>query len=238
MRNILAVMRKEFRGYFDSPVAYIYITFFTVLSTWLFMRSFFLVNQATMRGYFAILPWLLLFFIPAVTMRLWAEEKKLGTIELLMTLPLKDFEVVFGKFLASFFFLAVTLVLSLALPIMVSMLGEPDLGSIAGGYLGAILLGGAYLAIGLFVSSLTENQIIAFIIGVTITFLLFVIGEEFVVYNAPDAIVPVLKFLGMGAHFDSIGRGVVDSRDVIYYLSIIGFFLFLNVRSVESRKWK
>ncbi|NNE09969.1 MAG: ABC transporter permease [Gemmatimonadetes bacterium] len=238
MRNVFAVMRKEFRGYFDSPIAYIYITFFTVLSTWLFMRSFFLVNQATMRGYFGILPWLLLFFIPAVTMRLWAEEKKLGTIELLMTLPLKDSEVVFGKFLASFLFLAVTLVLSLALPIMVSMLGEPDLGSIAGGYLGAILLGGAYLAIGLFVSSLTENQIIAFIIGVTITFLLFVIGEEFVVYNAPDAIVPMLKFLGMGAHFDSIGRGVVDSRDVIYYLSMIGFFLFLNVRSVESRKWK
>lgn len=238
MRNVFAIMRKEFRGYFDSPVAYIYITFFTVLSTWLFMRSFFLVNQATMRGYFGILPWLLLFFIPAVTMRLWAEEKKLGTIELLMTLPLKDSEVVFGKFLASFLFLAVTLVLSLALPIMVSMLGEPDLGSIAGGYLGAILLGGAYLAIGLFVSSLTENQIIAFIIGVTITFLLFVIGEEFVVYNAPDLIVPMLKFLGMGAHFDSIGRGVVDSRDVIYYLSIIGFFLFLNVRSVESRKWK
>ncbi len=238
MRNIFAVMRKEFRGYFDSPVAYIYITFFTVLSTWLFMRSFFLVSQATMRGYFGILPWLLLFFIPAVTMRLWAEEKKLGTIELLMTLPLKDVEVVLGKFFASFLFLAVTLVLSLALPIMVSMLGEPDLGSIAGGYLGAILLGGAYLAIGLFVSSLTENQIIAFIIGVTITFLLFVIGEEFVVYNAPDAIVPMLKFLGMGAHFDSIGRGVVDSRDVIYYLSLIGFFLFLNVRSVESRKWK
>ncbi len=238
MKNIWTITRKEFRSYFDSPVAYIYITFFLVLSSWLFLRGFFLVGQASMRGFFGILPWLLLFFVPAATMRLWAEEKKLGTIELLMTLPVKDHEVVLGKFLASFFFLTVTLALSFALPILISVLGDPDGGAIWGGYIGAVLLGASFLAIGLFVSSLTENQIVAFIIGITLIFAFFIVSEEFVLYNAPRRLVPILKFLGLGAHYDSIGRGVIDSRDVIYYLSVIGFFLFLNVRSVESRKWK
>lgn len=238
MSNVGAILKKEFRSYFDSPVAYIYITFFLVLSSWLFLRGFFLVGQASMRGWFGILPWLFLFFVPAVTMRLWAEEKKLGTIELLMTLPVKDRDVVLGKFLASFLFLTVTLFLSFSIPLLVGILGDPDGGQIWGGYIGAVLLGGSFLAIGLFVSSLTENQIIAFIIGITVTFALFIVGEEFVVYNAPRVLVPVLKFLGMGAHYDSIGRGVIDSRDVIYYLSVIVFFLYLNVRSIESRKWK
>jgi len=238
MRNLTTIARKEFRSYFDSPVAYIYITCFLVLSSWLFLKGFFLVGQASMRGYFGILPWLFLFFVPAVTMRLWAEEKKLGTLELLMTLPVKDHEVVLGKFLASFSFLMVTLALSFAVPVMTALLGDPDGGPIWGGYIGAALLGAAFLAIGLFVSSLTENQIIAFIIGILLIFGFFIAGEEFVVYNAPRAIVPVLKFLGLGAHYDSVGRGVIDSRDVLYYLSVIGFFLYLNVRSVESRKWK
>lgn len=238
MKNIWTITRKEFRSYFDSPVAYIYITFFLMLSSWLFLRGFFLVGQASMRGFFGILPWLLLFFVPAATMRLWAEEKKLGTIELLMTLPVKDHEVVLGKFLASFFFLTVTLALTFSLPILISVLGDPDGGAIWGGYIGAVLLGASFLAIGLFVSSLTENQIVAFIIGITLIFAFFIVSEEFVLYNAPRPLVPILKFLGLGAHYDSIGRGVIDSRDVIYYLSVIGFFLFLNIRSVESRKWK
>ena len=238
MNNVGIIVRKEFRSYFDSPVAYIYITFFLVLSSWLFLRGFFLVNQATMRGWFGILPWLLLFFIPAVTMRLWAEEKKLGTLELLMTLPVRDHEVVLGKYLASFLFLLVTLLLSFSIPALLTFLGGPDPGPIWGGYVGAVLLGASFLAVGLFVSGLTENQIIAFIIGVTLIFLLFIVGEEFVLYNAPRALVPVLKFIGMGAHYESVGRGVIDSRDVIYYLSVIVFFLYLNVRALESRKWK
>jgi len=238
LSNIRTITAKEFRSYFDSPIAYIYITFFLVLSSWLFLRGFFLVGQASMRGFFGILPWLLLFFVPAVTMRLWAEEKKLGTIELLMTLPVKDHEVVLGKFLASFSFFFVTLALSFSVPLVISILGDPDPGPIWGGYIGAVLLGASFLAIGLFISSLTENQIIAFIIGITLTFVLFILGEEFVVYNAPRAVVPLLKHLGLGAHYDSIGRGVIDSRDVLYYLSVVVFFLYLNVRTVESRKWK
>ncbi|MBN1825442.1 MAG: ABC transporter permease [Candidatus Eisenbacteria bacterium] len=238
MSNVGTIIRKEFRSYFDSPVAYIYITFFLVLSSWLFLRGFFLVNQANMRGWFGILPWLLLFFIPAVTMRLWAEEKKLGTIELLMTLPVRDHEVVLGKYLASLLFLALTLLLSFSVPALTAVLGSPDPGPIWGGYVGALLLGASFLAVGLFVSGLTENQIIAFIIGVTLIFLLFVVGEEFVLYNAPRSLVSILKFIGMGAHYESVGRGVIDSRDVVYYVSVIAFFLYLNVRALESRKWK
>jgi ABC-2 type transport system permease protein len=191
-----------------------------------------------MRGYFSLLPWLFLIFVPAVTMRSWAEEKKGKTLELLLTWPVKDIEVVIGKFLASFCFLAISLLLSITIPITISILGNPDGGPIWGGYLGALLLGAAYLSIGLWISSITENQIVAFIVGVVATFCLFMVGNPFITMLAPSAIVPLLTFLGIGNHFESIGRGVIDSRDIIYYLSVISFFLFLNVRSIESRKWE
>ena len=238
MKTILTIFWKEFRGYFNSPIAYIFIISFLVFTNWLFFKGFFLMNQSSLRSFFSILPWVFLFLAPAVTMRSWAEEKKLGTIELLMTLPVKDYEVVLGKFLASFIFLIVTLLCSLPLPLTVMAVGNPDVGPIWGGYLGAFLMGGAYLAIGCFASSLTENQIVAFIIAIFLSFALLIIGENLVIMNLPAALVPVFTFLGLGAHFESIGRGVIDSRDIIYYISIIGFFLFLNGLSVESRKWK
>ncbi|MCX5902166.1 MAG: ABC transporter permease subunit [Proteobacteria bacterium] len=238
MKTILTIFWKEFRGYFNSPIAYIFIISFLVFTNWLFFKGFFLMNQASLRSFFSILPWVFLFLAPAVTMRSWAEEKKLGTIELLMTLPVKDYEVVLGKFLASFIFLIVTLLCSIPLPLTVMAVGNPDVGPIWGGYLGAFFMGGAYLAIGCFASSLTENQIVAFIIAIFLSFALLIIGENLVIMNLPAALVPVFIFLGLGAHFESIGRGVIDSRDIIYYISIIGFFLFLNGLSVESRKWK
>jgi len=238
MKTILTIFWKEFRGYFNSPIAYIFIISFLVFTSWLFFKGFFLMNQSSLRSFFSILPWVFLFLAPAVTMRSWAEEKKLGTIELLMTLPVKDYEVVLGKFLASFIFLIVTLLCSIPLPLTVMLVGNPDIGPIWGGYLGAFLMGGAYLAIGCFASSLTENQIVAFIIAIFLSFALLIIGENLVIMNLPGALVPVFTFLGLGAHFESIGRGVIDSRDIIYYISIIGFFLFLNGLSVESRKWK
>ena len=238
MDNVWTICRKEFRGYFTSPIAYVFITVFLMLSSWLFLKGFFITNHASMRGYFAIMPWLFLFFVPAVTMRLWAEEKKLGTMEILMTLPVRDHEVVLGKFFAAFFFLGVAILLSFTLPWTLFKLGEPDFGPIIGGYLALMLMGAAYLAIGLFVSSLTENQIIAFILGVVLTFFLFIVGESIVLMNVADFLVPLLKFIGLGTHFDSVCRGVIDSRDLIYYLSLILFFLYLNVRSVESRKWR
>jgi ABC-2 type transport system permease protein len=238
MKTILTIFWKEFRGYFNSPIAYIFIISFLVFTNWLFFKGFFLMNQSSLRSFFSILPWVFLFLAPAVTMRSWAEEKKLGTIELLMTLPVKDYEVVLGKFLAGFIFLIVTLLCTFPLPLTVMLVGNPDIGPIWGGYAGAFLMGGAYLAIGCFASSLTENQIVAFIIAIFLSFALLIIGENLVIMNLPAALVPVFTFLGLGAHFESIGRGVIDSRDIIYYISIIGFFLFLNGLSVESRKWK
>lgn len=237
MRNIIAIFKKEFRAYFDSPIAYIFITAFLISSMWIFFRGFFLIGQAIMRGYFSLLPWLFLFFVPAITMRLWAEEKKVGTIEVLMTLPVKDHEVIFGKYLAAFLFLGLTILLSVTLPITLIILGQPDLGPIIGGYLGALLMGGAYLAIGLFASSLSENQIVAFILGIVFCFCLFIIGENFVLMAIPSRLASIFSYLGLGHHFESIGRGIIDTRNIIYYLSVIGFFLFLNIRSLESRRW-
>ena len=237
MRNTVPIFRREFSSYFNSPIAYIYLTVFVGLSSWLFLKAFFVLGEASMRNFFGIIPWIFLFFVPAVTMRSWAEEKKSGTMELLMTLPLTDLEAVLGKFLASFSFLIVSLALTFCLPIVVGSLGNPDPGEVFGGYLGAVLIGAAYLAIGLFISSLTENQIVAFIVSVVGIFGLFILGEDFVLFGIPGRLVPVFSYLGLGGHFDSISRGVVDSRDIIYYLSVIGFFLYLNVKSIEARKW-
>ena len=237
MTTVYTVTRKEFRSYFQSPIAYIFITVFLVLTQWLFFRGFFLVNQATLRDFFSLVPIIFLIFVPAVTMRLWAEEKKLGTLELLLTFPVRDWEVVLGKYLASLAFVALTILLTLPLAITVATLGHPDSGALIGGYLGCILLGGSYLAIGLWVSGMTSNQIVAFIITAVICFALYILGDPIVLGSVPRFLVPFFANLSMGYHFDSIGRGVVDSRDVIYYLSIIGFFLFLNVRTVESRRW-
>ena len=238
MKNILTIFQKEFKSYFNSPIAYIFIITFILFSSWLFFRTFFLIGQAHLRPLFSIFPWLFLILAPSITMRAWAEEKKMGTIEVLMTLPLKDYEVVVGKFLASFFFMITTVVLTFPLAITVYSLGTPDTGSIIGGYIGAILMGGAYLAIGLFCSSLTNNQIVAFIISTVSCFILLIIGEDIVLMSAPDTIAPLFSYLGLGTHFESISRGVIDSRDLIYYFSTIGFFLFLNTLALESRKWK
>jgi len=238
MQNITAILKKEFRSYFNSPIAYIFITFFLGISAWLFFQNFFLVNQAEMRGFFGLMPWIFLFFIPAVTMKLWSEEKKIGTIEILMTLPIRDYEVVVGKFLASFALLAVTVLLTLVIPFSVMSLGNPDVGTLIAGYIGLLLMGGAYIAIGFFASTLTENQIIAFIIGIVVCLVLLLIGEDFVLFKTPNWLFPIFSYLGLGAHYSSILRGVLDSRDIIYYLSLIGFFLYLSTLAVESRKWR
>ena len=238
MRNMLTIFQKEFKSYFNSPIAYIFIITFLLFSSWLFFRTFFLIGQAHMRPLFGILPWLFLILAPAITMRAWAEEKKMGTMEVLMTLPLKDYEIVLGKFLASFIFLITAVLLTFPLALTIYFLGEPDNGTIVGGYLGACLMGGAYLAIGLFISSLTQNQIVAFIVSIVVCFAFLIIGEDIVLMSAPAILSPVFTYLGLGAHFESISRGVIDSRDLLYYSSLIGFFLFLNTLAIESRKWK
>jgi len=234
----MAIFKKEFKSFFISPIAYIFITVYLVITSFLYFQSFFLINQADMRSYFSLLPWVFLFFIPAITMRSWAEEKKAKTLELLLTWPISDVQVVLGKFLAALSFFSIAILLSLSIPITIMILGSPDMGPIIGGYIGAILMGAAYLAIGLWISSYTENQIVAFIIGVVVTFLFFIIGNPFVTMAVPSWLVPVMSYIGLGNHFESIQRGVIDSRDILYYLSIIGFFLFLNVQSLGSRRWE
>jgi len=236
MRNTVPIMKREFASYFNAPIAFVYLTVFLGLSSWLYLKGFFLVNEASLRSFFHLIPWIFLFFVPAITMRLWAEEKKVGTMELLMTLPVTDAEAVLGKFLASFIFLVVSLALTFVLPLMVGILGDPDPGQIVGGYLGCVLIGAAYLSIGLFISSLTENQIVAFIVSVVAIFVFYILGADFVLFGVPDWLVPVFSFAGLGGHFESISRGVIDSRDLIYYFSVIGLFLYLNVKAIEARR--
>jgi len=238
IKIINTLFKKELMAYFNSPIAYIFIGVFLVVGNWLYFNYFFLINQASLRNYFAILPWIFLFLAPALTMRLWAEEKKSGTVEFLLTLPITDWQAVLGKFLGALTFLFITLLLSITLPITVAYLGDVDLGPIAGSYLGALFLGGSYLALGLFISSLTKNQIIAFVLGLVACFGFFIVGEPFVLNSAPGFSLPVLKFLGLGGHFQNISKGVIDSKDIIYYVSFIFLWLWLNVRVIERRSWR
>lgn len=243
MGRALTIYKKEFRQYFDSPIGYIFLTIFLAANSLLFfeVNKFYLINQAVVRPLFMFIPVLFLFFVPAVTMRLWAEERKAGTVEVLMTLPLRDWEVVIGKYLASLAFLVLALALTFTIPLSVSLLAaegaKPDLGPVITSYLGSALLGAAFLAIGMWISSLTENQIVAFIISITAIFVLMIIGESIVTSFIPSLLVPVAEYLGLLHHFQSIARGVIDTRDLLYYLSIVGLFNYLTIRSIESRKW-
>jgi ABC-2 type transport system permease protein len=237
MKNIWFIFKKEFKSYFNSPVAYVYIILFLSVPAWFFLKRLFSESQADMRGYFEMLPMVYLIFIPAVSMRLWAEENKMGTIEVLMTLPVRSFEIIIGKFVAAWALVGVILLLSFPLPITVCRLGDADTGLIVGGYIGAFLMAGSFLSIGIFISCITENQIVAFIVSSVACLILFLIGSNFVLSALPDWIVPFLSSLGLGNHFASISRGVIDSRDIFYYLSVMVFCIFLNYLFVEKREW-
>lgn len=232
------LFKKELWAYFNSPIAYIFLAAFLVIGNWLFFNLFFLRGVASLRPYFSFLPWIFLFITPAITMRLWAEEKKSGTAEFLLTLPVSDWQITLAKFFSSLAFILVALLLTFSLPATVANLGNMDWGPVMGGYLGALFLAGAYLALGLFMSSLTKNQIIAFVLALTVSFLAFVVGADFVLVKAPSFLAPIMRFLGLGSHFDSIAKGVIDSKDIIYYLSFIFIFLWLNVRVIERRSWR
>lgn len=237
-KTIHILFKKELMSYFNSPIAYVFIAVFLIVGNWMFFNSFFLVGQASMRNYFTLLPWLFLFLAPAITMRGWAEEKKSGTIEFLLTLPITDWQAVLAKFFSALFFVMITLALTISLPLTIGRLGNLDYGPVIGSYLGAIFLAGAYLSLGLFISSLTKNQIIAFVLGLVSCFIFFMVGMDFVLQGAPAFAAPVMKFLGLGSHFYNVARGVLDTKDLIYYLSFIFFFLWLNARVIESRDWK
>ena len=218
MRQAFQIFRKEFRSYFVSPIAYIVISIFLLVTGWFFFATFFLFDQATLRNFFSLLPIVFSFVIPAVTMRLVAEELNVGSYEILMTMPVTFTDVVIGKFLAGVAFVVAMLIPTLAYPITVSTVGQLDWGPVIGGYIGAVLLGGAFCAIGLFASALTRNQIIAFIFGMAICFVLTLLDK--MLFFLPRSLLGILAYLGADYHFQNISKGIIDSRDIIYFFSV------------------
>lgn len=224
MTPIKTIALKEFKDYFISPIAYIVISLFLIVTGWFFFSTFFIYGRADLRDFFALLPITFSFFIPAVTMRMFAEEKNVGSYESLLTMPVSFTHIALGKFFAASAFTAAMLLPTLSYPLFISFIGNVDLGPVAGGYIGAILLGGAYCSIGLFASALTRNQIIAFIIGCAICFTLTIIDR--MLFFVPERLVPVVEYLGANAHFTNISKGIIDSRDLIYFASVIFIFIF------------
>lgn len=235
IRNILTIARREIRSSFNSPVAYVVIIVFLAIIGWFFSTNLFVMNIASMRVVFELVPIVFLFFVPAITMRLIAEEKKAGTLELLTTRPVRDSEIILGKFLAAWALLATALLPTLVYVAILASLGPLDLGPVLSGYLGLLLMGGVYIGIGLFASSLTENQIVAFIIGFLMVLAFFLIDK--VLIYMPEGLTSTLEYLGVDYHFSNIARGVVDSRDIIYFASLLGLSLLMATISLQRRKW-
>lgn len=240
--RIATIARREFASYFSTPLASVFLVIF------LFLSGLFTFNigglydrgQADLRPFFQFLPWLFLFLVPAISMRLWAEERRTGTIELLATLPFALTDLVVGKFIAAWAFANVAIILSAPLWITVGWLGSPDHGVIVASYVGAMLMAGAFLAVGGCVSALTKNQVIAFVVGVVVCFLLMITGlppvQDYLAAFAPREIVEAFGSMSALTHFESILRGVVDLRDALYFLSIIVAALAINVLLVDWRK--
>ncbi len=236
------LFKREFQGYFRSPVAYVFIVIFLLSSVGctFFLGGLYDSNQASLAPFFNYLPWLYLVLVPAVGMRLWAEERRSGTIELLFTLPVKMSESVMAKFFAGWAFLGVGLLLTFPLIITVNYLGDPDNGVIFASYLGSFLMAGSYLSVSCFTSSLSKNQVISFILGVIICFIMVLLGwgvfTNILMNIFPAWLIDFISFSGFMPHFQSVSRGLVDSRDLIYFLSVIVIYLSLNTIVLNTRK--
>lgn len=242
MRTTLAITGRELAAYFTSPLAYVFIVIFLALSAALtfFMGSFIERGQADLQSFFQFHPWLYLFLIPAIGMRLWAEERKTGTIEFLMTLPVATGAAVIGKFLAAWLFAGAALALTFPIWITVNYLGSPDNGVIVAAYLGSWLMAGAFLAISACVSALTTNQVVAFVVATAVCFLFLMSGLDLVLSAfrgwAPAIVVETVAGLSFLTHYNNIALGVIDLRDVLYFASLIGFSLVVNTAIVELKK--
>lgn len=226
--NIKHIFKREFKAYFISPIAYIVITIFLLIIGWLFFSTFFIQGQASLSRFFYMLPVTFSFIIPAVTMRLFSEEINIGTYELLLTLPVTFKDIIMGKFLAATAFIGVMLSPTIFYAIFTSFLGGLDWGPVIGGYVGAILLAAAFCAIGLFASSLTRNQVVAFIISMTICFSLSIL-TEYQLYFLPNWLldmVKVVQYISANYHFQNIAKGVLDTRDILYFLSVMFISLY------------
>ena len=240
--NIGIVFRRELASYFATPVAYVFIVIFLVLAGafTFYFGGFYERGQADLLPFFGFHPWLYLFLIPAISMRLWAEERKSGSIELLLTLPVTMLEAVLGKFLAAWAFAGIALVLTFPIWITVNYLGDPDNGAIVAGYVGSFLMAGAFLAIGSCISATTRNQVIAFILTVVVCFLLLLAGFplvlDFVGAALPQVLVDAIASLSFLTHFNSISKGVIDLRDLLYFVLMIGFWLYANAVVIDLKK--
>ena len=234
MRQVFYIFTKEFKTYFVSPIAYIVISIFLLVTGWFFFSTFFLYNQATLRNFFALLPIIFSFIVPAITMKLFSEELNVGSYETLLTLPVSFLDVILGKYLAAVAFVAALLVPTLSYPVFIAFLGSLDWGPVMGGYAGALFLGAAYCAIGLFASSLTRNQIVAFIIGMAICFALTLLDK--MLFFLPQFLLTVLQYLGADFHFRNISKGIIDSRDVLYFASV-GFVGLYAAHLVLEEKY-
>lgn len=242
MSNIWVIFKRELAGYFTTPIAYIFMMIFVFLSGIFafYIGNFFDRGQADLYPFFNFHPWLYLFLIPALAMRLWAEERKGGTIELLLTMPITMPQAVLGKFLAAWAFTAIALSLTFPIWITVNYLGEPDNGIIFASYIGSLLMAGAFLAIGSCVSAVTRNQVVAFVVSAVIC-LLFVLSGfplvlDFFSVWAPEIIVSAISSFSFLTHFDAISKGVIDIRDIIYFISLIAFWLYTNAVLIEYKK--
>ena len=243
MTVFLNIVKRELASYFSTPLAYVFIVIFLTLigSFTFYLGNFFARGQADLNSFFAFHPWVYILLIPAVTMRLWAEERKTGTIELLMTLPLTTTQAVIGKFFAAWIFIFIALVLTFPIWLTVNYLGQPDNGVILAGYVGSLFMSGAYLSIGSCISAITKNQVIAFVVAATVCFIFTMSGVDIVLNFfkvwAPEFLVNIISSLSFLVHFESITKGVIEIRDFLFYLSVIVFWLFLNVVVVEFKKF-
>ena len=240
--NIKAIMKRELGGYFTSPIAYVFLVIFLLLTGFFTFTvgNFFERGEASLVSFFTWHPWLYLFLVPAVGMRLWSEERRLGTLELLLTMPITAWQAIVAKFLASWLFLGLALALTFPVVITVNWLGDPDNGVIFAGYVGSLLLAGAYLAISCLTSAMTRNQVISFILSVMICLFLILAGytpvTDLLTRFANPVVVQTIAAFSVMTHFESFQRGVIDTRDVVYFASVIGFALFTTGVIIRNQR--
>ena len=240
--NIRAIARRELSAYFTSPVAYVFLVIFLLLAGFFtfMIGSFFERGEASLAAFFAWHPWIYLFLVPAIGMRVWSEERRSGTMELLLTMPINAWEAIVAKFLASWVFLAIALVLTFPIVITVNLLGDPDNGTIVAGYIGSLFLAGAFLAITCMTSALTRNQVVAFILSVVLCLFLILAGfspvTDLMTRWANPAIVEIVASFSVITHFDGFQKGVIDTRDLFFFLSVIGFALFATSVIIRNHR--
>jgi ABC-2 type transport system permease protein len=242
MNGVVAVMKRELASYFATPIAYVFIVIFLVLASvfTFYIGNFYERGQADLAAFFTFHPWLFLFLVPALSMRLWAEERKSGSIELLMTLPIEVWQAVVGKFLAAWIFTGIAIALTFPIWLTVNYLGDPDNGVIVAAYIGSLLMAGGFLAVGSCISATTKNQVIAFILSVVACFLLLLAGFELVLNFfagwTPQVVLDAIASLSFLTHFTNISKGVIDVRDIVYFALLIGVCLYANTIVLHLKK--